>query len=205
MDIPWAFIDIYRNQTTENYTHPLFASSDPSQVYNVQVTAENKCGKALAGESVNVEVFATPQLVVTPYDACENGSPVDLASQVSVIIPTDQTGMTFKYYTDATASVELPSSEVRRVNLSCLATVGQVGHVEHENSSLGKAGRNRWRGKRPHVRGVAMNPVDHPLGGGEGKSSGGRHPVSPWGQPAKGFKTRRRKETDQFIVQRRKK
>ena len=103
------------------------------------------------------------------------------------------------------ATLKLPSSEVRRVNLSCLATVGQVGHVDHENSSLGKAGRNRWRGKRPHVRGVAMNPVDHPLGGGEGKSSGGRHPVSPWGQPAKGFKTRRRKETDQFIVQRRKK
>jgi len=103
------------------------------------------------------------------------------------------------------ATLKLPSSEVRRVNLSCLATVGQVGHVDHENSSLGKAGRNRWRGNRPHVRGVAMNPVDHPLGGGEGKSSGGRHPVSPWGQPAKGFKTRRRKDTDQFIVQRRKK
>ena len=103
------------------------------------------------------------------------------------------------------ATLKLPSSEVRRVNLSCLATVGQVGHVDHENVTLGKAGRNRWLGRRPHVRGVAMNPVDHPLGGGEGKSSGGRHPVSPWGQPAKGFKTRRRKDTGQFIVQRRKK
>ncbi len=101
------------------------------------------------------------------------------------------------------ATVKLPSSEVRRVNLRCLATVGRVGNVDHENASMGKAGRNRWRGRRPHVRGVAMNPVDHPLGGGEGKSSGGRHPVSPWGQPAKGFKTRRRKDTDRFIVQRR--
>ncbi len=101
------------------------------------------------------------------------------------------------------ATVKLPSREVRLIHLDCLATVGQVGNLDHENASLGKAGRSRWLGKRPHVRGVAMNPVDHPLGGGEGKSSGGRHPVSPWGQPTKGFKTRGRKATDRFIVQRR--
>jgi large subunit ribosomal protein L2 len=103
------------------------------------------------------------------------------------------------------ASVKMPSSEIRKIYAECYATIGQVGNLDHENVSIGKAGRSRWLGKRPHVRGVAMNPVDHPLGGGEGKSSGGRHPVSPWGQPTKGYKTRRRKETNKFIVQRRQK
>jgi large subunit ribosomal protein L2 len=103
------------------------------------------------------------------------------------------------------ASVKMPSGEIRRIHLQCLATVGQVGNLDHENVSIGKAGRSRWLGKRPHVRGVAMNPVDHPLGGGEGKTSGGRHPVSPWGMPTKGYKTRNRKTTDQFIIQRRRK
>ena len=101
------------------------------------------------------------------------------------------------------ATVKMPSGELRKVNMECLATIGQVGNLDHENVSHGKAGRSRWLGKRPHVRGVAMNPVDHPLGGGEGKTSGGRHPVSPWGMPTKGYKTRNRKATDQFIVQRR--
>ena len=103
------------------------------------------------------------------------------------------------------ASVKMPSGEIRLINQACLATVGQVGNLDHENVSFGKAGRSRWLGKRPHVRGVAMNPVDHPLGGGEGKTSGGRHPVTPWGMPTKGYKTRNRKATDAFIVQRRKK
>jgi large subunit ribosomal protein L2 len=103
------------------------------------------------------------------------------------------------------ASVKMPSSEIRLISIECLATIGQVGNIDHENVSIGKAGRSRWLGKRPHVRGVAMNPVDHPLGGGEGKTSGGRHPVSPWGLPTKGYKTRNRKTTDQFIVQRRQK
>src|SRR5918993_1118309 len=101
------------------------------------------------------------------------------------------------------ATLRMPSSEVRLVNMECYATVGQVGNVDHENVSIGKAGRSRWLGKRPHVRGVAMNPVDHPLGGGEGKTSGGRHPVTPWGVPTKGYKTRNRKATDAFIVTRR--
>jgi len=100
------------------------------------------------------------------------------------------------------ALLKLPSGEVRRVLIDCMATVGQVGNVEHENVSLGKAGRTRWLGKRPHNRGVTMNPVDHPHGGGEGKTSGGRHPVTPWGQPTRGFKTRNNKRTDRWIVTR---
>jgi len=103
------------------------------------------------------------------------------------------------------ASVKMPSGEIRKVNMECFATIGQVGNLDHENVSIGKAGRSRWMGQRPHVRGVAMNPVDHPLGGGEGKTSAGRHPVSPWGLPTKGYKTRNRKSTDKFIVQRRQK
>jgi large subunit ribosomal protein L2 len=102
------------------------------------------------------------------------------------------------------AHLKLPSGEVRMVPLACRATIGQLGNVEHENVSLGKAGRSRWLGKRPHVRGVAMNPVDHPLGGGEGKSSGGRHPCTPWGVPTKGYKTRKPKESDRYIIKRRK-
>jgi large subunit ribosomal protein L2 len=102
------------------------------------------------------------------------------------------------------ASVRLPSGEVRKVHVECYATVGQVGNIEHENISWGKAGRIRYLGFRPHNRGVVMNPVDHPMGGGEGKTSGGRHPVSPWGQPAKGYKTRRTKRTTNMIVRRRK-
>jgi len=102
------------------------------------------------------------------------------------------------------ALLRLPSGEVRNVLSSCTATVGQVGNVMHENISIGKAGRNRWLGKRPKVRGVAMNPVDHPLGGGEGKSSGGRHPVTPWGVPTKGYKTRdKKKPSSKLIVKRR--
>ena len=102
------------------------------------------------------------------------------------------------------AQVRLPSGEVRKVHVDCYATVGQVGNLEHENISWGKAGRTRYLGFRPHNRGVVMNPVDHPMGGGEGKTSGGRHPVSPWGQPAKGYKTRRNKRTSSMIVRRRK-
>jgi large subunit ribosomal protein L2 len=103
------------------------------------------------------------------------------------------------------ALLKLPSGEVRKVQLDCYATVGQVGNLDHENVALGKAGRTRWLGKRPHNRGVTMNPVDHPHGGGEGKTSGGRHPVTPWGQPTRGFKTRNNKRTDQFIVTRKSK
>ncbi len=106
---------------------------------------------------------------------------------------------------DPYALIRLPSGEVRMVLLNCKATIGQLGNVVHENISLGKAGRKRWQGRRPKVRGVAMNPIDHPMGGGEGRSSGGRHPCSPWGMPTKGYKTRKNKRTDRYIVKRRSK
>jgi large subunit ribosomal protein L2 len=103
------------------------------------------------------------------------------------------------------AQIRLPSSEIRLIHLDCRATVGQVGNVNHQNISIGKAGRIRWKGRRPHVRGSAMNPIDHPHGGGEGKAKGGRDPVTPWGQPTKGYKTRRNKRTQRYIVRRRSK
>ncbi len=101
------------------------------------------------------------------------------------------------------AQLKMPSGETRMVHLECYATIGQVGNLDHENVSIGKAGRTRWLGRRPTVRGVAMNPIDHPHGGGEGKTSGGRNPVSPWGQPTKGYKTRNNKRTQRFIIKRR--
>lgn len=104
------------------------------------------------------------------------------------------------------AILKLPSGEVRMVPEKCAATIGQVGNIEHKNIVIGKAGASRWRGRRPKVRGVAMNPVDHPMGGGEGRSSGGRHPCTPWGKPTKGYKTRKKgKHSDKYIVERRKK
>ncbi len=106
----------------------------------------------------------------------------------------------------AYVQIRLKSGEMRKILSTCMATVGQVGNVDHENVIVGKAGRSRWKGKRPHVRGVVMNPVDHPHGGGEGKSGQGNpHPVSPWGTPTKGYKTRKNKATDRFVIARRKK
>ncbi|MBI1911264.1 MAG: 50S ribosomal protein L2 [Deltaproteobacteria bacterium] len=102
------------------------------------------------------------------------------------------------------ATIKLPSNEVRFVLQECYATVGQTGNLDHENVTIGKAGRSRWLGRNPKVRGVAMNPVDHPHGGGEGKSKGGNHPTNPWGVPTKGYKTRKRKDTDKYIITRRK-
>lgn len=101
------------------------------------------------------------------------------------------------------ATLRLPSGEMRMVHTLCQATIGQVGNLEHENQTIGKAGRSRWRGRRSNVRGVAMNPVDHPMGGGEGRSSGGRHPCTPWGKPTKGHKTRRKSRSNKYIVKRR--
>jgi large subunit ribosomal protein L2 len=104
---------------------------------------------------------------------------------------------------DRYALIKLPSGEVRMVLINCIATIGQLSNVIHDNINLGKAGRKRWLGRRPKVRGVAMNPVDHPMGGGEGRSSGGRHPCSPWGVPSKGYKTRKNKSSDRLIVKKR--
>jgi len=103
------------------------------------------------------------------------------------------------------AQILLPSNEVRMINLKCKATIGRVGNEKHGDITIGKAGRARWMGKRPKSRGVAMNPVDHPMGGGEGRSAGGRHPCTPWGVPTKGFRTRKNKRTDKYIVKRRSK
>lgn len=102
------------------------------------------------------------------------------------------------------ALIKMPSGELRKILTECRATVGEIGNVEHSNIKIGKAGRTRWLGKRPHVRGTVMNPVDHPHGGGEGKTKGGRIPVTPWGKPTKGYRTRRNKRTQKFIVRRRK-
>jgi len=101
------------------------------------------------------------------------------------------------------ATLRMPSGENRMIHVDCMATLGQVGNADHENQSIGKAGRSRWKGVRPNVRGVAMNPVDHPMGGGEGRSSGGRHPCTPWGKPTKGHKTRKNRRSDRYIVKRR--
>ncbi|MFC1591514.1 50S ribosomal protein L2 [Thermodesulfobacteriota bacterium] len=103
------------------------------------------------------------------------------------------------------AHLKMPSGELRLIHVNCYATIGQVSNAEHSNLSIGKAGRKRWMGKKPKVRGVAMNPVDHPMGGGEGRSSGGRHPCTPWGKPTKGYRTRKNKSTDKYIVRRRNK
>ena len=113
--------------------------------------------------------------------------------------------VTLSGYDDDYAIIRLSSGESRKVKSNCLATIGVVSNPDQKNIKIGKAGRNRWLGKRPHVRGVVMNPVDHPHGGGEGKTSGGRSPVSPWGQSAKGLKTRKPKKSDKFIISRRKK
>jgi len=102
------------------------------------------------------------------------------------------------------ALIKMPSGEMRKIHLNCRATIGQLGNIEHGNIKIGKAGRTRWLGRRPHVRGTVMNPIDHPHGGGEGKTKGGRIPVTPWGKPTKGYKTRKNKRTTKFIVKRRK-
>ncbi len=103
------------------------------------------------------------------------------------------------------AVLKMPSGEMRKIHLECYATLGQLSNLDHENAQMGKAGANRWRGRRPHVRGVAMNPIDHPMGGGEGKSSGGRHPCTPWGKPTKGYKTRTKQASkNKLIIKRRK-
>jgi large subunit ribosomal protein L2 len=101
------------------------------------------------------------------------------------------------------ATLRLPSGEMRMVHIRCQATIGQLGNLDHENQTIGKAGRSRWKGQRSNVRGVAMNPVDHPMGGGEGRSSGGRHPCTPWGKPTKGHKTRKKSRSNKYILKRR--
>jgi large subunit ribosomal protein L2 len=160
-------------------------------------------GKVMAGERVEIEAGNALPLKNIPLGTLIHNVELKVGKGGQMIRSGGGHGRIMakegKY-----AHVRLPSGEVRLVYQECYATIGQVGNIEHESISIGKAGRSRWLGRRPHVRGVAMNPVDHPMGGGEGKTSGGRHPVSPWGVPAKGYKTRRNKATDKYIAKKRK-
>ncbi|MEW5702669.1 MAG: 50S ribosomal protein L2 [Candidatus Zixiibacteriota bacterium] len=157
----------------------------------------------MAGDGVEVKVGNAMPLSVIPLGLSVHnvemregkGGQMARAAGAQVILAAKESGM---------AHLKLPSGEVRLVRERCYATIGQVGNLDHENLSLGKAGASRWRGRRPSVRGVAMNPVDHPMGGGEGRSSGGRHPCSPWGKKSKGLKTRKKKNlSNKYIVKRR--
>jgi large subunit ribosomal protein L2 len=153
----------------------------------------------VAGEAVEIRVGNCLPLANIPLGlAVHNvemregkGGQMARSAGAQVILAAKEGGM---------VHLRLPSGEVRLVREKCYATVGQVGNLDHENISLGKAGATRWRGRRPHVRGVAMNPVDHPMGGGEGRSSGGRHPCSPWGQKSKGLKTRKKRKTSSKLI-----
>ncbi len=161
--------------------------------------------KVISGEKVDVKVGNAMPIRNIPvgteihnieFNPGRGGKMVRSAGQTAILRGKD----------NDYAQVKLPSGEVRMINLACMATIGQVGNLDHMNVSLGKAGKKRYKGFRPHVRGVVQNPVDHPMGGGEGRSSGGGHPVSPWGQPAKGLKTRHpKKPSKRFIVERRSK
>lgn len=169
----------------------------------------------LAPQNLNVgdEVMSGPEADIKPGNALPLAN-IPLGTQIhnielklgkgGQIVRSAGTYAQLMAKEDRYALVRLPSGEVRMVLLRCKATIGQLGNVMHENLNAGKAGRNRWKGRRPKVRGVAMNPVDHPMGGGEGRSSGGRHPCSPWGVPTKGYRTRKNKQTDRYIVKRRK-
>ncbi len=160
--------------------------------------------KVIAGEKVDVKPGNAMPLKNMPVGtiihniemkAGKGGQMVRSAGTYAQLVGRDQ----------GYAQVKLTSGELRIVRGECMATVGAVSNPDHMNTNMGKAGRNRWKGRRPHVRGVAMNPVDHPLGGGEGKSAGGRHPCTPWGKPTMGYKTRKNKSTDKYIVRRRNK
>ena len=182
----------------------LIQYADGEKRYIVAPQRLNVGDKIIAGEKVDVKPGNAMQLRRMPVGTIihniemkpgKGAQMVRAAGAFAQLVGRDQ-GM---------AQIKLTSGELRVVPGECMATVGAVSNPDHMNTNMGKAGRNRWKGRRPHVRGVVMNPVDHPHGGGEGKSSGGRHPVSPWGQPTKGHKTRKNKTTDKYIIRRRKK
>jgi large subunit ribosomal protein L2 len=167
---------------------------------------------APVGLRVGVEVMAGPDAEIHPGNALPLAK-IPLGTVVHAIemkpgkgaqlVRAAGTGAQLMAREGDYVTLRMPSGENRLIHVRCSATVGQVGNLEHENQRVGKAGRARWQGKRPNVRGVAMNPVDHPMGGGEGRSSGGRHPCTPWGKPTKGHKTRRDHRSDRYIVKRR--
>lgn len=192
---------------------------DPNRTANIALLfyadGEKRYILAPVGLSVGQKVMSGPKAEIKPGNALKIK---DIPVGVNIHNIEMQPGMgariaraagqsaTLRSKDGIYAQIRMPSGEVRMVNVNCMATVGQVGNLEHMNIKIGKAGKKRYMGKKPHVRGVAMNPVDHPMGGGEGRTSGGGHPVSPWGQLAKGFKTRAKKNpSNKFIVERRKK
>jgi large subunit ribosomal protein L2 len=178
------------------------------------VDGEKRYILAPVGLSVGSQVMSGPTAEINPGNALPLSS-IPLGTMVHNVEMVPGRGaklarsagseIQFMAREGGMAHLKLPSGEVRLVPLGCMATIGQVGNTDHENISLGKAGRSRWMGRRPSVRGVAMNPVDHPMGGGEGKASGGRHPCSPWGWPTKGWKTRKKNnQSEKYIVKHRK-
>jgi len=178
------------------------------------VDGEKRYILAPSGLTVGERVMAGPQADIKPGNALKlkdipDGTVIHNIElepgRGGVVVRSAGTSAQLMAKEGKYAFVRMPSSELRLVLLECTATIGQVGNEEHENIVYGKAGRTRWKGIRPHVRGMVMNPVDHPMGGGEGRSKSNKHPVSPWGTPAKGYRTRKRKPSDKFIVRRRSK
>lgn len=181
----------------------LISYSDGEKRYIVSPQGLNLGDSIIASETADIQIGNALPLVRIP--AGTNLHNIEMRPGAGAVMARSAGAMVqLVGFEGGFAQLRLPSGEMRLVNENCWATIGQVGNLEHENMVYGKAGRMRWLGFRPHNRGVSMNPVDHPLGGGEGKSSGGRHPVSPWGQKAKGYKTRKNKRTSRFILKRRK-
>ena len=191
---------------------------DPNRTANIALICyadgERRCIIAPRGLSVGDRVMNGPEAPIRPGNCLPlRNIPVGATLHCIEMMPgkgaqiarSAGVGAVLMARDSKYAQIRLRSGEVRRVHIDCRATIGEVGNAEHSLRKIGKAGANRWRGIRPTVRGVAMNPVDHPHGGGEGRTSGGRHPVSPWGQKTKGYKTRRNKRTSSMIVSRRNK
>ncbi len=180
----------------------LLHDADGEKRYIVAPIGLNVGGQVMTGEKAEIQPGHTLPLRVIPTGTIIHN--IELKpGKGGQMVRSAGVGAQLMAREGKYATVKLPSGEMRKVLCECLATIGQVGNSEHENQTLGKAGRSRWLGRRPNVRGVAMNPVDHPHGGGEGRSSGGRHPVTPWGVPTKGHKTRKNRRSGKFIVKRR--
>jgi large subunit ribosomal protein L2 len=189
---------------------------DPNRSANIALLhyrdGEKRYIPAPTGVKVGDELVSGPDAEIRPGNAMQLGS-IPLGSVVHAIEMKPGKGAQLVRAAGGSAqlmaregdyaTLRMPSGENRLIHVRCQATIGQVGNTDHENQRVGKAGRSRWRGRRPNVRGVAMNPVDHPMGGGEGRSSGGRHPCTPWGKPTKGHKTRKKRRSDKYIVKRR--
>jgi len=189
---------------------------DPNRSANIALLhyadGEKRYILAPGGLSVGAEVISSPDAEFNPGNALPLAR-IPLGTQLHAIemkpgkgaqlVRSAGTSAQLMAREGSWATLRLPSGEMRMVHVDCAATIGEVGNAEHENQRVGKAGRSRWLGRRSHTRGVAMNPVDHPMGGGEGRSSGGRHPCTPWGKPTKGHKTRSNKRSDKYIIKRR--